>query len=204
MNKYRRTMFVFLVIILCLIPISFVSADTDISLSKRVYGENAPDFPKEVNYTGKFYYAKGEEETTNGFEEVNAYFDFLEKNDPDFIVYKEPVIDNTPSLFTLEEIIKASGKSINIKDFFKKTDEIQQGLYLLINKTLKVHNNKVKETTTSSFYTNDARYISGIYTPFTNLDSSYLAALDNEISDDSILSAIRSISGILERSKPCF
>lgn len=200
MRIKKRAILFLMTASVCLLSLACVVFASELSLSKEMYGENAPDFPSVKEYTGEYYFEDSNASAITGYEEVDDFFAYLKANDPDFIVYSEPYIDETPSMYTLEEELSKFGKADNIKDFYKKTYDIEQALYKTVNLSVKTHEKIVKETTTASFYMDDERYLGRSYSPFTSIDAAYIGALDNDSSVETMLSIIKSMSGILGRS----
>ena len=160
----------------------FVSADyTDIA--KEIFGSGAPAVPETKEQNVPYYIATEDYDENEEYKDPvdlsdwTAYFDYLKKNDPNY-VSGGTIEDNRPGDIVFIEAIRAAAKAVNYKTLYenstKVTDAVDQAMSKAIDKT-------------GIFY---------ITSGFLVWDTMYVSWIDNAYTDEELYSALKTVMGI--------
>ena len=172
-------------------------------ITKEIFGSSAPSLPEEPEPNDKFYIeTEGYDENEKYdnpfvYKDWDAYFDYLKKNDPNYVSGKE-VVDERPGDIVLINAIKADAKAINYKTLFDNSTKITTATEKALEADLKINNDYVEEHTTADWglYWNDPQYVGYIASLFLIWDTMYVSWLDNGYSDDELKSALNTVLSI--------
>ena len=190
------------VLVIALSSTALVFANYD-DIAKEIFGSDAPAIPETPDLKVAYYTETEDYDENEKYEDPfvytdwDAYFDYLKKNDPNYVSGGE-VVDERPGDIVIITAIKEAAKAVNFKTLFDNATKIATDTEKVLEKDLKKHNDYVEENTTADWglYWNDPQYVSYIPTLFLVWDTMYVSWLDNSYSDEEIMSALNTVLSI--------
>ena len=167
------------VIVIVIPSFAFVSADYT-NITKEIFGKDAPDFPETAEQDVPYYIAKEEYDEEEEYKDPvdltvwTEYFDYLKKNDPNY-VSGGTVVDDRPGDIVFIKAAKAAAKAVNYKTLYENSTKVYEAAETAIDKAI------------------DKSGIFYIATPFLVWDTMYVSWIDNAYTEEELYTALKTV-----------
>ncbi|MCR5205266.1 MAG: hypothetical protein K6E47_09425 [Lachnospiraceae bacterium] len=165
------------------IPSSVLAFADYADITKEIFGSNAPEFPETPKQDVPYYIATEEYDENEEFNDPvdlsvwTAYFDYMKKNDPNY-VSGGTVVDDRPGDIVFIKAAKEAAKAVNYKTLFENSTKIYEAAEVAIDKAI------------------DKSGIFYIATPFLVWDTMYVSWIDNAYTDEELYTALKTAMSI--------
>lgn len=177
----RKTGIIALISILIVVLSSTVLTFAGYSdIAKEIFGSSAPSMPETPELKGEYYVETegyDENEKYNDpfvYKDWDAYFDYMKKNDPNYVSGGE-VVDERPGDIVLINAIKEAAKAVNYKTIYENSTKVYEAAEIAIDKAI------------------DKSGIFYIATPFLVWDTMYVSWIDNAYTEEELYTALKTV-----------